>query len=111
MTEKPPQPTPEKEPKDFMSFEEFTRRNPSPRYNNLVLYFYTTGSGPLYRQAEHFKRFEQEHPDLERRLREGLMSLSGGFSYSEDLRQHDADLYEAYKIMRSYGVSDRDIFA
>lgn len=58
----------------------------------------------------HFQRFQNEHPELEETLRIGLMSI-GEFFTAENTRPFDANLYEAYKIMRSYGVSDNDLFS
>ncbi|MFA5792944.1 MAG: hypothetical protein WC897_03695 [Candidatus Gracilibacteria bacterium] len=96
-------------PNNILTFKEFTVRNPIPRYNNLVLYFITNWSGHLHRRQAHFQRFQKENPELEERLRQGLMSLK--YFTGELVEPYDADLYEAYKIMRSYdGVSDRNLF-
>ncbi len=90
-----------------LNFEDFTFRNPNPSYNNLILYFYTTGIGPVYRATEHFQRFQKENPDLEYRLREGIMALDILSGFSNDLKKFDKDLYDSYLIMRSYGIPDK----
>jgi|APSaa5957512576_1039674.scaffolds.fasta_scaffold25277_2 hypothetical protein len=94
-----------------LSFEDFADRSEIVvRYNNLYLHFVTTGAGPDYRGTGHFRRFLKEHPRLEEKLREGIMGRSESEGTSASLKPFDEDLYEAYKIMRSYGASDRDLF-
>lgn len=95
----------------ILSFEEFTARTPSPKYNNLVLYFTTGENGEkFYRSQAHFQKFLEEHPELEKRLRIGIMSLN--YFSGETFKPFDRDLYEAYKILRTYeGVSDGNLFA
>jgi hypothetical protein len=108
MSEQPPVPEQEK---PILSFEEFSHRDTIPRYNNFFLYF-SAGAGETYRQATHYQRFAQENPELARTLCDKIQNQRDRqLSTSESLKPFDADLYEAYKIMRSYGVSDRELFS
>ena len=79
-----------------------------PRYDNFFLYFTTTDLGQQLRKKPFFKTFQREHRDLEGRLTNGIMSL-GTLDMSELLRPFDGDLYEAYKIMKNCGASDKDL--
>ena len=108
MSETPP--NPEAEPQ-ILSLEEFARRSPIyPKYNNFFLYF-AGGTGSIYIRREYYKRFAEEHPDIDTTLFDKIQNRDKrGKSTSESLKPFDADLYEAYKIMRSYGVSDRELF-
>ena len=103
-------PIPEQEPK-ILSFEDFTHRDPVARYNNLFLYF-AGESGEDYRKKAHYQRFAQENPEMAGSLCDKIQNQRDKSMWtSESLKPFDQDLYEAYKIMRSYGVSDRDLFA
>ncbi|OGI64080.1 hypothetical protein A3H53_04200 [Candidatus Nomurabacteria bacterium RIFCSPLOWO2_02_FULL_40_10] len=113
MKQGPPQnsPTPESGPK-ILSFEEFSDRTldaPStiPRYNNFFMFF-SSGVGKIYRQQKCYKKFLSEHPDKAMSLCDKLQSCN---YTSESLKPLDRELYEAYKIMRSYGISDKDLFS
>jgi hypothetical protein len=102
-------PTPELEPK-ILSFEEFIRRdyNGPIKYNNFPLHF---GKGIVareYRKQEHYKKFESEHPEMAKSLCARMQSLS---ETSISLKPSEKELYEVYKIMRSYGFSDQELFA
>jgi hypothetical protein len=107
---KTPSRSPEHE-SQILSLEDFTHRDPIPRYNNFFLYF-ALGVGEIYRQKEHYKRFASEHPDLATSLCDKIQNQRDrSYKTSESLKPFDQELYEAYKIMKSYGVSDRDLFA
>lgn len=108
MSETPP--TQEQEP-EMISFEEFRRRNPIPRYNNFFLYF-AFGPGEIYRRAEHYKKFAGEYPEIAASLCDKIQNQRDrSLTTSNSLRPFDEDLYEAYKIMKGYGVSDVDLFS
>lgn len=110
MSETPP--IPEQEP-EILSLAEFARRNPTiPKYNNFFLFFAAGVPGDLYRRAAHYKRFAQEHPDLAASLCDKIQNQRDrSLTTSQSLKPFDSDLYEAYKIMKSYGVSDTDLIA
>jgi hypothetical protein len=120
MEPKPPTiPNPEPEPK-VLSFEEFCYRDPKnassfqyplPLYNNFFYYFFSSSHiYENYTSKEHYKRFAAEHPDIVASLCEKLKNLPI-WNKAESLKPFDKDLYEAYKIMRGYGVSDEDLFS
>lgn len=95
-----------------LTFEEFTRRDPTPRYNNLILYFTETGIGPVYRDTNHFKKFKQDHHEIEKNLTTKLATANWeGIDTSQGLKPFDKDIYDAYLIMRNYVESDKDIFS
>ena len=103
-----PIPTPEQGPK-ILSFEEFSRRDSDdgiPNYNNFFLNFDVGFFADIYRKQKHYKKFAVEYPEIAATLCEKIPKTK-----SKDLKLLDRNLYEAYKIMRSYGVSDIDLFA
>ena len=107
-----PKITPTLEQKPVLSFNEFcdrTKNPPStiPRYNNFFFYFLPGPTGDSYRRAKHFLRFLSEHPDLNILLCEKMNNIDDS---SDSLLPYEPNLYEAYKIMRGYGVSDGDLF-
>ena len=104
-------PTPESGPK-ILSFEEFSYRGQDeqypPHYNNFFLYFSDFGHR---RTKDYFLKFRSEQAALATSLCGKVQRLLiEKVPRSEALRSVDRELYEAYKIMRSYGISDRDLF-
>ncbi|MBP6884107.1 MAG: hypothetical protein KBC06_02650 [Candidatus Pacebacteria bacterium] len=110
MKQGPPEKPKEEAPK-MLSFEEFTTHYPDGRlrYNNIWLNFETGFVADIYRGMAHYQRFSTEHPELTASLTQKIQNRSKGSM--EFLKPIEKDLYEVYKIMRSYGVSDTDIFA
>ena len=108
----PPQiitsPSPESEPK-ILSFEEFRHREPNSnkRYNNFHIYFGNGLLSEIFQKQKYYKKFKSEHLDMVISLRKKMESLQGT---SKSLAYIEKDLYEAYKIMRSYGASDAVLF-
>jgi len=97
----------------LLSPEEFVERDPNdpvPRYNDLILYFITTGIGSKLRETPHFLGLQRERPDLEKRLTEGIMNRDVSIPMEKALIPFEPDLYEAYKIMRRYGALDEDLY-
>ena len=109
-------PKPEQK-KPVLSFEEFSRRyatpnDPAPRYNNFFFYFNKGEGGRRFREKEHYKKFANEHPDIATSLCEKIGNQRDEkHGASQSLKPFDRDLYEAYKIMRTYGVEDKDLFS
>jgi hypothetical protein len=105
-----------------LTFEKFVERVPLgahikndpgiPRYNNFGLHFVGgTTVREYYRGQPHFKRFEKENPDLEKRLSDSLANPDRSVSPMESFKLVERDMHEAYLIMREYeGVSDEDLF-
>jgi len=93
---------------EILTFEEF-----SARENNFYGYWDSEESllGMVHRKKPHALRFQQEHPDLDRKLLAEIVNMSVTTSVSEALKPFDRDLYEAYRIMRGFGVSDKDLFS
>ena len=107
--------TPESRPK-ILSFEEFSYRGSDgkrpPRYENFYSYFCDGLSGEAYRTNVNYLKFAKENSVLNQLLRSKVPTcIKDMFSRSEDLKIVDRELYEAYKIMRGYGVSDTDFFS
>jgi hypothetical protein len=111
----PDMPTQEPEP-HILSFEEFVMRDPErhiiPTYGNFTLYFDKGTIAETNREKKHYKKLALKHPELVHRLQNEIRNRNEGttgFSNSESLKPAEKDLYEAYKIMRGYGVSDKDL--
>ncbi len=102
-------PTPESGPK-ILSFEEFSDRSSGvPFYNNFFLNFSDSES---YRQKGYCLKFASEHEAEDKSLCNKIRNMMKiRASRSELLKSFDRELYEAYKIMRSYGASDDDLFS
>ena len=103
----PTEPTEEQGPR-VLSFEEFSHRKSdymnTPCYGGFFQYFRDGTQGDARRTTEHYRRFAMEHPDMAESLHGKIQSLS--YVTSNSLIPFDKDLYEAYKIMRGYGISD-----
>mgnify|MGYP001597752621 CR=1 FL=1 len=94
-----------------LTFEEFTYRNPIPRYTNFFLQFMEDNCwGQVRREIVQFKRFSLEHPKMEKALTDKITSLSREGDISENLKPFDIELYEAYLLMRTYVESDSDLW-
>jgi hypothetical protein len=93
----------------LLSFKEFSSHDDCPRYGNFVNHWIQNDFGEIYRKQDHAKRFQKEHPELDSKLWHGI----GGLQRPEMryLKQFEHDLYEAYKIMNSYGVTNTDLFS
>lgn len=106
--------TDQKEPspeKPVLTFEEFIAKVKSrPRYDNFFLHFSGGLGGSASRNAEHYKRFEREHHDKILSLCDKIQGRDTGSGVFESLRPFEQELYDAYTIMRSYGVSDEELF-
>lgn len=97
---------------DVLSFEEFTGTGPHPNYDNFPQYFQPIGIGSnLLRQRPFFVRFQNEHPELEKQLREAIILAFVAEDSWSLIRRLDRELYVAYKIMKGYGASDKQLFA
>ena len=102
------------EEQPILSFEEFSSRDHPghsdlPHYSNFWLYFGSGFCGEAYRTSEVYKKLADEHPELAASLCNKIQNLP--YITSENLKPFDEDLYKAYKIMRSYGASDRNLFS
>ena len=110
----PMPPTPDNANRDVLSFEEFRARDKSnhPKYDNFWCYFSMGAFSDLIRTKAHYIRFVQENAMAVEALRNKIENerVKTG-STSDSLKPFDQDLYYAYVIMKSYGVSDRDLFS
>jgi len=101
-----------------LPFEEFSKEGKYgyPKWNNMFLPF-VSEEGSIYREKLHFQRFKEEHLDFEKKLskraKNQVLVHDGLFTHQSPgaLRPLARELYEVYKIMRSYGFSDAAIFA
>ncbi|HTE48858.1 MAG TPA: hypothetical protein VK675_03065 [Candidatus Paceibacterota bacterium] len=118
MKQGPPAPTPEPGPK-ILSFEKFIERvsqsdnlAPIPRYNNFYLYFDVSFAQSAYQTKKYYIKFLTEHPRMNASLCDKIQNQRNkSKGTSESLKPFERDLYEAYKIMRSYGISDKKLFS
>ena len=105
---------PQEQGPKVLTFKEFSSLSQLGmfRYNNFWVYF-NRGSGwvgDIYRQTEHYKKFFLEHPDLVSSLSEKIENRDVTLGLAGSLQSLNRELYEAYKIMRSYGTSDEELF-
>lgn len=106
-----------RETKDPIPFEKFV--NPpepdrmGPTYNNFMLFFTDNEGFASKRESSlAFQRFMKEHSELEQRLTsrisEILKSRDPQKPRAIQLKEIEADLYEAYKIMLSYEETENN---
>lgn len=96
---------------DFDSFKELNAED-MPRYNNFFMFFFDDPFfGQMYREKPYFERFKKEHPDFEEELTSAIGKANRDLGTLAMLKPFEKKLYEAYKIMRSYGVSDQELFS
>ena len=109
-------------------FEEFQRGG---KTNNFWLHFIPEFFGDAYRNQDHYKKFQQERPDLDKTLQAAYAylkdeeSLSLAPNSSDDdvekfkqqgehktkvFEEHRKEFYEAYLIMRKYVKKDWQLF-
>ncbi|MBP6921310.1 hypothetical protein KBB89_02060 [Candidatus Gracilibacteria bacterium] len=91
----------ENDEENFLPRESFSTTS----YNNFLLFFYRHMGA--YRRNPNFLKFQNENPRLESELT-ALFSDQVGIgnpNYEQESR-----LYEAYRIMKGYGISDRELF-
>lgn len=106
-----------------LSFEEFsvwekfseTRIALYPRYNNFFLFFKEEPPTNVYRHKKIFKRFQEEHPELEKRTTSIITkTLEVPYGHlpetAKKLPAVEKDLYEAYLVMRKYVEDDEELF-
>jgi hypothetical protein len=93
-----------------LTFEEFRSGGNTPRYNNFFLFF-ANGLGEVYRTEQYYRRFQTEHPDLAQSLCERIQQMDTSLGVAIALKPFERDLYEAYKIMREYDISNKDLFS
>ena len=94
-----------------LTFEEFVARGlvlkGHPRYDNFFSHFTTMGvAAQFIRSQPYMVRFTKEHPDLEEKLREGVMNRNKLIETIGALKPIEGDLYKAYLIMHGYGIPD-----
>lgn len=102
-------PSPHEEETRALSFEEFTFGNPAPRFQNFWLFF-ATGDGVYRRREPYYQRFAAEHPEMAESLCVKIQGKDKKIDTTEALKPFHKDLYEAYKIIRGYGVSHQELF-
>ena len=75
-------------------------------------YFVAGGFGETARQDPVYQRFAQEHPKLAASLCDNIQNKRNKRleNTSESLLPFEHELYEAYKIIKSYDVSDEELF-
>jgi hypothetical protein len=116
--EQTPQNIPTPESEEILTFEEFSHRDEDewPYYNNFFKYFDDDYlADDIYRIHDYYKKFESEHSSLATLLRDETKkrkeSYKSTMKFHNSLKDIENNLYKAYKIMRSYGVSDQELFA
>ena len=101
---------------DILSYEEFTALDKLgiPRYNNLFFHFFDDSDYrvcQIYRNRPYFLRLAEKAPELERMLTERFTKALQERKVHEVRKRSESELYKAYAIMRSYGATDKELFA
>lgn len=90
----------------ILNLDDFSRRQ-----NNFYLYFLgDTFTSNIYKGKEIYRRFVEKYPDMAASLNEKVYGADTGRDVAEGLKPFLGDLYDAYKLMRGLGASDRDLF-
>lgn len=107
----------EKDPNmQVLTFEEFKAEHPErprmfpPKYNNFRLFF---EGDPNYIESPYFKQLCEENPALVLKIILQFQQLDHSMDFNDSKRDGvkfiEPDMYEAYKLMRSYGAEDEDL--
>lgn len=101
----------------ILSYEEFTERDHerpgiiAPRYNNFKLFF---EDDPIRTKKPYFQQLLKEHHELVSKIIRQFQELEQMFDFNDSRREAikdiEPDMYEAYKLMRSYGAEDEELF-
>ena len=104
---------PEQEP--ALTFEEFTKKSGGHAYyNNFIAPFMGEGiATSIYKNLPHNKRFAAENPELYESISRQIQAAdpTTEHGWSGKLESVEPELYEAYLIMKEYGLSDEELFA
>jgi hypothetical protein len=99
---------------NILTFEDFIAPAfgiPVPIYNNFPLHFQDSEEND-YRKTEYFIRFNDENLELTQSLTQRITQLKETKNFNvRSLTKINPDLYQAYIIMRGYGVTNKDLFA
>lgn len=93
-----------------LTFEDFTAKIPgteAPTHNNFYLFFVR---GSWHQRKPQFQRFSAENPELTARLVKKITGDDEGASAATSTK-FDEELYEAYKIFKSYSYTDEELFS
>lgn len=111
---------------EFITFEEFIFRcikwSQYPTYNNFFCFFYPGKQGDRYREKDFYSKFARENSEMIDKLYSKMLEIDNRREQEEKqgreksgigelLKPIEADLYEAYKIMRRYGASSENLFS
>ena len=90
-----------------LSFEEFGKPGPVgvPRYN----YFYMAFATNWYDDSPYFKRFAEENTKMHKELSDKINNRKRMGNTADELKPYEGELYEAYKIMKTYGATETDL--
>ena len=89
----------------ILTFEEFSvpiDEDHGPAYNN---FFFKFASG-IYKNKKYYKMFRRQYPDMYKSFSDKVIK-----TYPCSMKHLLREGYEVYKIMRSNGVSDEDLFS
>ena len=64
--------------------------------------------GDTYRNNQYYKKFAEKHPEMETSLRKKI-DENARSPRRQPMSFFHGDLYKAYKIMRGYCSSDKDL--
>jgi len=97
----------------LLTLEEFVKRDEieTPRYNSFIGYWSKGFVREVYRKIPYYLKFQKENPELDKKLFEKNPSRSLRSFSEQEKREYEQLMYEAYKIMKDYGISNKDLFA
>lgn len=100
----------------ILTFEEFSEKHPEnprmfpPKYNNFRLFF---EGDPTRIKKPYFQQLLKENPSLVFKIIHQFQELQRTMDFNDSRREMikdiEPDMYEAYKLMRSYGAEDEDL--
>lgn len=97
---------------DILAFEEFVKKNSEgfSRYSNFIGNWMNPKSiaGAIYRNTPHSLRFQKEFPELDSILLDYTSKIKK--LSDREIVDYEKKLYEAYKIMKRWRISDKKLF-
>jgi hypothetical protein len=92
---------------DILSLEDFSHKQ-----NNFYLFFMGDSfTSNIYKGREIYKIFAEKYPDIASDLNEKIFHADTSRSVAEGLKPFHSELYQAYRLMREMGATDKELFS
>jgi len=92
---------------EILNFENFCKMQ-----NNFYIFFAGDSfTSNIYKERDVYKIFAEKYPDIALSLNEKISNADRSRSVSEGLAPFQSELYNAYKLMKMIGATDKELFS